>query len=215
MARDAFHPGEQLAEELNALDMSATELARQLKVPTNRVTEILNGQRAIRACGSAISSVPARNPAQLAEPLRPAPGRAEGGKEYQDFAHPQAPARQAGAPAGSGLMAVRKTQEYGIGKERGRRWAWGIAWGKTRIKLRASSRSGNGRTRRVIAHDCARWCTLVTRRVRLSISGSKVRVLDGPPLKRALPSHFGSARWFMQTRPPAHCRVVGRSNPAG
>lgn len=27
--------------------MSAAELARQLKVPTNRVTEILNGQRAI------------------------------------------------------------------------------------------------------------------------------------------------------------------------
>jgi len=47
MARDAIHPGEQLAEELNALDMSAAELARQLKVPTNRVTEILNGQRAI------------------------------------------------------------------------------------------------------------------------------------------------------------------------
>jgi len=47
MARDAIHPGEQLAEELNALHMSAAELARQLKVPTNRVTEILNGQRAI------------------------------------------------------------------------------------------------------------------------------------------------------------------------
>jgi addiction module HigA family antidote len=27
--------------------MSATELARQLKVPTNRITGILNGQRAI------------------------------------------------------------------------------------------------------------------------------------------------------------------------
>jgi addiction module HigA family antidote len=47
MARHAIHPGEQLAEELRALDMSAAELARQLKVPTNRVTEILNGQRAI------------------------------------------------------------------------------------------------------------------------------------------------------------------------
>lgn len=47
MARIAIHPGEHLAEELEALKMSAAELARQLKVPTNRVTEILNGQRAI------------------------------------------------------------------------------------------------------------------------------------------------------------------------
>ena len=46
MAGGAVHPGEQLAEELNALKMSAAELARQLKVPTNRVTSILNGQRA-------------------------------------------------------------------------------------------------------------------------------------------------------------------------
>ena len=47
MARLAIHPGDQLAEELKALDMSAAELARQLRVPTNRVTGILNGQRAI------------------------------------------------------------------------------------------------------------------------------------------------------------------------
>src|SRR5256712_13619023 len=47
MARIAIHPGDQLAEELKTLEMSAAELARQLKVPTNRVTGILNGQRAI------------------------------------------------------------------------------------------------------------------------------------------------------------------------
>jgi addiction module HigA family antidote len=47
MARRAIHPGDHLAEELTALDMSAAELARQLRVPTNRVTGILNGQRAI------------------------------------------------------------------------------------------------------------------------------------------------------------------------
>ena len=47
MASRAIHPGEHLAEELDALDMSAAELARRLKVPTNRVTTILNGQRAI------------------------------------------------------------------------------------------------------------------------------------------------------------------------
>lgn len=43
----AIHPGEHLAEELKALGMSAAELARQLDVPTNRITEILNGRRAI------------------------------------------------------------------------------------------------------------------------------------------------------------------------
>src|SRR3984893_14254028 len=47
MPLTAIHPGEHLAEELKALEMSAAELARQLKVPTNRVTGILNGQRAI------------------------------------------------------------------------------------------------------------------------------------------------------------------------
>ena len=46
MARDAIHPGEHLAEQLEALEMSAAELAT-LKVPTNRITHILNGQRAI------------------------------------------------------------------------------------------------------------------------------------------------------------------------
>ncbi len=43
----AIHPGEHLAEEIEALNMSAAELARKLGVPTNRITGILNGQRAI------------------------------------------------------------------------------------------------------------------------------------------------------------------------
>jgi addiction module HigA family antidote len=43
----AIHPGEHLAEELRELEMSAAGLARQLEVPTNRITEILNGKRAI------------------------------------------------------------------------------------------------------------------------------------------------------------------------
>jgi len=42
-----IHPGEHLAEELAVLKISAAELARRLRVPTNRITEILNGQRAI------------------------------------------------------------------------------------------------------------------------------------------------------------------------
>ena len=47
MAVTAIHPGEHLAEELEALDMSAAELARKIDVPTNRVTQILNGTRGI------------------------------------------------------------------------------------------------------------------------------------------------------------------------
>jgi antitoxin HigA-1 len=47
MAQTPIHPGEHLKEELNALNMSAAELARQLDVPTNRITAILNGRRGI------------------------------------------------------------------------------------------------------------------------------------------------------------------------
>jgi addiction module HigA family antidote len=47
MARTAVHPGEHLVEELSELGMSAAELARRLGVPTNRVTSILNGRRAV------------------------------------------------------------------------------------------------------------------------------------------------------------------------
>lgn len=47
MARTAIHPGEHLAEQLKELGMSAAELGRQLQVPTNRITGILNGQRAV------------------------------------------------------------------------------------------------------------------------------------------------------------------------
>ena len=49
MAIQAIHPGEHLAAELKELGMSAAELARRLHVPTNRVTEILNGRRAVTA----------------------------------------------------------------------------------------------------------------------------------------------------------------------
>ncbi len=47
MARSVTHPGEHLARELKELGMSAAELARNLKVPTNRITGILNGRRAV------------------------------------------------------------------------------------------------------------------------------------------------------------------------
>jgi addiction module HigA family antidote len=47
MAITGIHPGEHVAAELDALGMSAAELARQLEVPTNRMTEILDGRRSV------------------------------------------------------------------------------------------------------------------------------------------------------------------------
>ena len=45
--REPIHPGETLRDDLNALGMSAAELARRIDVPVNRITEILNGRRSI------------------------------------------------------------------------------------------------------------------------------------------------------------------------
>ena len=52
MARKArrlppVHPGKILAEELDALDMSANALALALRIPANRITGILSGKRGI------------------------------------------------------------------------------------------------------------------------------------------------------------------------
>ena len=47
MARKPIHPGDHLSEELKELGISASELARRLGVPTNRVTSIINGRRAV------------------------------------------------------------------------------------------------------------------------------------------------------------------------
>lgn len=47
MARTPIHPGEHLAEELEALGVSPTELARQIRVPPNRISQIINAKRAI------------------------------------------------------------------------------------------------------------------------------------------------------------------------
>jgi addiction module HigA family antidote len=41
------HPGEVLADELEEIGVSPTELARQLAVPANRITQIVQGKRAI------------------------------------------------------------------------------------------------------------------------------------------------------------------------
>src|SRR6266567_2498036 len=45
--RPAIHPGEVLAEELEEIAVTPTELARQLRVPANRVTQILQGKRSV------------------------------------------------------------------------------------------------------------------------------------------------------------------------
>ena len=47
MPRAPIHPGEHLAEELSAISMSAVALARQLNLPTSRITATLSGRCAI------------------------------------------------------------------------------------------------------------------------------------------------------------------------
>ena len=47
MTRPAIHPGEILADELEELVITPTELARQLSVPANRITQIIQGKRAV------------------------------------------------------------------------------------------------------------------------------------------------------------------------
>ena len=43
------HPGEILRDELAELKLSANAFAAKIKVPTNRITEILGGRRSISA----------------------------------------------------------------------------------------------------------------------------------------------------------------------
>jgi addiction module HigA family antidote len=47
MTRPAIHPGAILADELKELGVSPTALARQINVPANRISQIINGKRAI------------------------------------------------------------------------------------------------------------------------------------------------------------------------
>ena len=42
MSRTPIHPGEILAEELEELGVSPTELSRQIRVPANRISQITN-----------------------------------------------------------------------------------------------------------------------------------------------------------------------------
>ncbi len=47
MTRPATHPGEILSDELDMAGLTATELARQLRVPANRITQIVRGKRSV------------------------------------------------------------------------------------------------------------------------------------------------------------------------
>src|SRR5258708_38073082 len=47
MARPAIHPGEILRDELEELGVTPTELARQIAVPPNRISQIISGRRSI------------------------------------------------------------------------------------------------------------------------------------------------------------------------
>ena len=43
----AVHPGEVLKDELEELNVTPTEFARQIDVPPNRVSQIIAGKRAV------------------------------------------------------------------------------------------------------------------------------------------------------------------------
>lgn len=47
MSHQVSHPGKVLADELASIGVSPTELARQIDVPPNRISQIINCKRAI------------------------------------------------------------------------------------------------------------------------------------------------------------------------
>ena len=49
MAREPIHPGEFLADELEEIEVTATELSRQIGVPPNRISQIVHCKRDITA----------------------------------------------------------------------------------------------------------------------------------------------------------------------
>ena len=49
MPSKPIHPGEILKDELEGLNISAAELARAIKVPANRISQILTGKRNLSA----------------------------------------------------------------------------------------------------------------------------------------------------------------------
>lgn len=49
MPGSPIHPGEILKDEMDALNLSAAELARAISVPANRISQIVAGKRNISA----------------------------------------------------------------------------------------------------------------------------------------------------------------------
>ena len=49
MLQRTIHPGEILQDELDELNVSASEFARQIHVPPNRIGQIIAGKRSITA----------------------------------------------------------------------------------------------------------------------------------------------------------------------
>ena len=90
MARTPIHPGEILAEELEGLGVSPTELSRQIRVPANRISQIINGKRAVTGDTALRLAHFRHEPAVLDEPsgaLPRARGRAGGRHGDQGASH--------------------------------------------------------------------------------------------------------------------------------
>jgi hypothetical protein len=90
MTLTAIRPGEHLAEELRALDMSAAELARKIDVPTNRVTQILKRRARHHGC------------------YGPAPRSGGGRKVHQGTSHVETPGAR---PRMKKFYALRRSDQ--------------------------------------------------------------------------------------------------------
>ena len=99
--REPIHPGETLREDLEALGMSASELARRIEVPVNRITEILAGRRAVT--GDTALRL-GRVLAQPSETLRTAPRGARQRRGHR----PAADAGRHRRPARAELTGARR-----------------------------------------------------------------------------------------------------------
>jgi addiction module HigA family antidote len=47
MSKPLIHPGQHLSDELKDIGVTPTELARQIEVPANRISEIIRARRSI------------------------------------------------------------------------------------------------------------------------------------------------------------------------
>ena len=115
MPRTPIHPGEHLAEELREIGVSAAALARQIDVPVNRVTAIINGQRGVTADFGAPFGALVRHQrpvlAELAKPLRAQASTGGDRRQTEAIASPRQSGlinRMAKAPATKPLIGWRE-----------------------------------------------------------------------------------------------------------